>query len=168
MVSLSTTRLQAIGGVPNVADLQAAIDELRDAVRELRQLANGLAPGLLNRDGLAAALQDLADRSPVPVLVSAPIPRLPPAVEETAYYVAAEALANAMKHARAHRITVCAAVRAATLELEIQDDGVGGADPTGAGLLGLADRAGVLFGSLHVGSDAGAGTLVRLELPCAS
>ena len=168
MVSLSTTRLQAMNGVPNVADLQGAIDELRGAVRELRQLANGLAPGLLNREGLAAAVQDLADRSPVPVLVSAPIPRLAPAVEETAYYVAAEALANAMKHARAGRITVCAAVRTAKLELEIRDDGVGGADPTGAGLLGLADRARVLFGSLHVVSEQGAGTLVRLELPCGS
>lgn len=168
MVSLSTTRLQAANGVPNVADLQAAIDELRGAVRELRQLANGLAPGLLNREGLAAALQDLADRSPVPVLVSAQIPRLTPAVEETAYYVAAEALANAMKHARAHRITVCAEVRTTKLELEIQDDGVGGADPTGAGLLGLADRTRVLFGTLQVVSKTGAGTLVRLELPCAS
>ena len=168
MVSLSTTRLQAVAGVPNVADLQAAIDELRGAVRELRQLANGLAPGLLNREGLAAALQDLADRSPVPVLVSAQLPRLARAVEETAYYVTAEALANAMKHARAHRITVCAEVRPTTLQLEIRDDGVGGADPTGAGLLGLADRARVLFGSLHVVSEQGAGTLVRLELPCGS
>lgn len=168
MVSLSTTRLQAVSGVPNVADLQGAIDELRGAVRELRQLANGLAPGLLNREGLGAALQDLADRSPVPVLVSAQIPWLTPAVEETAYYVAAEALANAMKHARAHRITVCAAVRTAKLEMEIRDDGVGGADPNGAGLLGLADRTRVLFGSLQVISKKGVGTLVRLELPCES
>jgi signal transduction histidine kinase len=168
MVSLSTTRLRAIAGVPDATELQEAIDELRGAVRELRELASGLAPDLLNREGLAAGLQDLADRCPVPVLVSAQIPRLAPAVEETAYYVAAEALANAMKHARAHRITVCAEVRPATLQLEIQDDGVGGADPTGAGLLGLADRARVLFGSLQVVSGTGTGTLVRLELPCAS
>lgn len=167
MVALSTTKLQAARGVPNVADLQAAIDELRGAVRELRQLVNGLAPGLVNGSGLAAALQDLADRSPIPVLVSAQIPRLTPAVEETAYYVAAEALANAMKHGRAHRITLCAAVRRTKLELEIQDDGVGGADPTGPGLLGLAERTRALFGSLQVVSEAGEGTLVRMELPCA-
>jgi signal transduction histidine kinase len=102
------------------------------------------------------------------VHATAPNPRQAPAGDETANYVAAEALANAMKHARAHRITVCAEVRPTKLELEIRDDGVGGADPTGAGLLGLADRARVLFGSLHVASEQGAGTLVRLELPCAS
>ncbi len=167
MVALRTTTLRAARGVPNVPELQVAIDDLGIAVRELRELANGLVPALLGRDGLSAALHDLAERCPVPVDVDAQVPRLEPAVEETAYYVAAEGLANAMKHAAASRIAITATTGSTGLALEVRDDGVGGADPTAPGLLGLVDRAHVLRGELRVSSPCGGGTALRLELPCA-
>ncbi|MDQ6934427.1 MAG: histidine kinase [Actinomycetota bacterium] len=167
MVALRTTSLRAARGVPVAEDLQVAIDDLRTAVQELRELANGLVPALLVRDGLEAALQDLAGRCPVPVTVDAQLPRLPEAVEETAYYVAAEGLANAMKHAAASHIAITASINAAHLALNVSDDGIGGSNPGGPGLLGLADRVHVLFGELHVASSATGGTLLRLELPCA-
>ncbi len=166
MVALRTTTLRAARGVPSVAELQVAIDDLAIAVRELRELANGLVPALLERDGLSPALHDLAERCPVPVDIDAQLPRLDPAVEETAYYVAAEGLANALKHAATSRIAITATTDPAGLALEVRDDGVGGADPTAPGLLGLADRAHVLRGELHVSSPPGGGTTLRLELPC--
>jgi signal transduction histidine kinase len=167
MVALRTASLRAARGVRVDDDLQVAIDDLRIAVQELRELAGGLVPALLVRDGLEAALHDLAGRSPVPVTVDAQLPRLPEAIEETAYYVAAEGLANALKHAEASQIAITASVNGAGLALDVSDDGVGGSNPGGPGLLGLADRVHVLFGDLHVLSPSAGGTLLRLELPCA-
>lgn len=167
MVALRTASLRAARGVPVDDDLQIAIDDLRIAVQELRELANGLVPALLVRDGLEAALYDLAGRCPIPVTVDAQLPRLPDAVEETAYYVAAEGLANAMKHAAASQIAITASINEAGLALNVSDDGIGGSNPRGPGLLGLADRVHVLFGDLHVLSPSAGGTLLRLELPCA-
>jgi len=166
MVALQTTAIRAARGTPVGGDLQEAIDELADAVRELRELANGLVPALLGRDGLETALRDLAERCPVPVAIDAHLPRLDPAVEETAYYVAAEGLANAMKHAQADQISVTALVTPAGLTLEVLDDGVGGADSGRPGLLGLADRIHVLAGTLQVVSPPGQGTTLRAEIPC--
>lgn len=166
MVALRTASLRAARGIRVDDDLQIAIDDLQIAVQELRELANGLVPALLVRDGLEAALHDLAGRCPIPVTVHAQLPRLPDAVEETAYYVAAEGLANAMKHAAASHISITASVNGSGLALDLSDDGIGGANPGGPGLLGLADRVHVLLGELRVGSPAAGGTVLRLELPC--
>lgn len=103
----------------------------------------------------------------MPVLVDADLPRLPDAVEETAYYVAAEGLANALKHADSATVKIRARVTQQRFCMEILDDGSGGAKSEGSGLLGLADRARALAGDLSVRSPAGCGTVIRLELPCA-
>lgn len=168
MLSLRTTALPAERGLPITDELQAGIDGLGTAVRELRELANGLVPALLGREGLIPALVDLAARSPVPVLVDVDVPRLPEGVEETAYYVAAEGLANAMKHAGSSKVTIWACIEGHRLAMEVRDDGFGGAYANGTGLVGLADRARALAGELLVHSGAGDGTVVRLELPCGS
>jgi len=151
------------------AALDEAATELRLAVAELRELARGIHPAILSEAGLGPALASLAERSPIPVTITGvPADRLPARVEETAYYVASEALANATKHARATAITICAQRLDGALLVEVGDDGVGGADPDGSGLRGLADRVAALDGDLRVHSPTGAGTHVTAELPCGS
>jgi signal transduction histidine kinase len=151
------------------ASLEEAAAELRLAVAELRELARGIHPVILSEAGLGPALASLAERSPIPVTVTGvPGGRLPARVEETAYFVASEALANAAKHARATAITICARRLDGALLVEVGDDGVGGADPDGSGLRGLADRVAALDGDLRVHSPAGAGTQITAELPCGS
>jgi signal transduction histidine kinase len=152
-----------------VVALDEAAAELRLAVAELRELARGIHPVILSEAGLGPALASLADRSPIPVTVTAvPADRLPPPVEETAYYVASEALANAAKHAHATTVTIGARRLNGELLVEVNDDGVGGADPNGSGLRGLADRVAALDGRLKVDSPAGRGTRITAELPCGS
>jgi signal transduction histidine kinase len=101
-------------------------------------------------------------------VAASPPDRLPARVEETAYYVASEALANAAKHARASVVTISAHLCDGGLLVEVDDDGVGGADPNGSGLRGLADRVAALDGRLRVDSPTGQGTRIRAELPCGS
>jgi signal transduction histidine kinase len=142
---------------------------LGEALEELRALARGIHPPVLADRGLVAALATLADRSAVPVTVHAELDdRLPPAVETAAYFVVAEALANAAKHAGATEVTVDVTGRGAKLELAIADDGHGGADPAGSGLTGMRRRVEALDGTLSVTSPAGGPTVVRVELPCGS
>jgi signal transduction histidine kinase len=149
--------------------LEEAAAELRLAVAELRELARGIHPVILSEAGLGPALAALADRSPVPVTVTAVPPgRLPSRVEETAYYVASEALANAAKHAKATAVSISARRLDGDLLVEVGDDGVGGADPDGSGLRGLADRVAALDGRLRVHSPTGKGTCITVELPCGS
>ena len=149
--------------------LDEAAAELRRALAELRDLARGIHPMILSEAGLGPALAALAERSPIPVTVTAAPPgRLPPQVEETAYYVASEALTNAAKHAHAATITINARQHDGRLLVEVGDDGVGGADPNGSGLRGLADRVAAVDGRLHVYSPLGEGTQITAELPCAS
>jgi signal transduction histidine kinase len=151
------------------AALDEAAVELRLALAELRELARGLHPVILSEAGLGPALAALAERSPIPATVAAvPADRLPARVEETAYYVASEALANAAKHAHATAVTISARRRDDGLIVEIGDDGVGGADPNGSGLRGLADRVAALDGRLEVRSRTGEGTWIIAELPCGS
>jgi signal transduction histidine kinase len=165
---------RALIGTAPVEELRAALDaaaaELAGALTELRDLARGLHPLILSDAGLGPALESLAQRSalPVTVLGMAPQDRPPRRVEETAYYVAAETLANAAKHAGASAVTVSAARLGDQLVVEIIDDGWGGADPNGSGLRGLADRVAALDGQLVVDSPVGAGTRIRATLPCAS
>jgi signal transduction histidine kinase len=150
------------------ATVATAVDELQASVRELRELANGLRPAVLIDGGLAAALDDLAARSPVPVRLETTGERFAPDVEETAWFIACEAVANAVKHAAPHSVAITTCRTDDRLRLVIEDDGIGGADPAGSGLRGIADRAEVAGGTLTVRPRGGHGTVVIAELPCAS
>ena len=149
------------------AELSRIAAGLAGAMAELQEFSRGIHPAILTERGLGPALRTLARRSAVPVdLDVTTSARCPEPVEVAAYYVASEALANAMKHARASRIEVSLAARAGSLLLSVRDDGVGGADPArGSGLAGLADRVEALGGSIHVHSAAGAGTHIAVDLP---
>lgn len=138
-----------------------------EALSELRDLARGIHPPVLQDRGLVAAVRELAVRSPLDVHVVASTDRLPPAVESAAYFVVAEALANAGKHADPTRIDVRLERNGGVLSVEVTDDGRGGADPDGAGLRGLRQRVEALDGTLRVASPAGGPTIVRAEMPCA-
>jgi signal transduction histidine kinase len=120
---------------------------------------------VLTDGGLAAALDDLATRSPVPVTLAATEERFGPRVEETAWFIACEAVANAVKHAAPQSVAISTTRRNGCLRLVIEDDGIGGADPMGNGLRGLADRAEVAGGALTVRPGNGRGTVVTAELP---
>jgi len=149
--------------------LTTTVDDLQTAVQELRELASGIHPTILAEGGLAAALDSLAARSPVPVTVTATRDRFAPEVETDAYFVACEALANVAKHARATHATVTARRDNGVLLIEIEDDGAGGARlDAGSGLRGLADRVEARGGHLRLDSPAGQGTRVVGEIPCAS
>ncbi len=147
--------------------LNSASEELAQALEELRELARGIHPAVLSERGLSAALETLAGRASLPVEVTAPDDRLPPAVEAAAYYVISEALANIGKYAQASAVEVNVARLNGRAIVEVSDDGVGGADPAkGSGLRGLADRVEALDGTLAVESQPGVGTRIRAEIPC--
>ena len=149
--------------------VEQAHAEATTAIAELRELVAGIAPAVLTDRGLDAALSSLVATCRIPVTVDIHLPeRLPTAVEVAAYFVVAEALTNVQKHSNATRATVHARLQSERLSLEIGDDGVGGADPDGAGLTGLRDRVAALDGTLTVASPAGGPTVIRVEIPCAS
>ena len=146
--------------------VESAQTELTLALEEIRELVRGLHPRLLSDRGLAPALAGLAERSLLPVEIDEmPAERLPAAVEAAAYYVVAEALANAAKHSRASLVRVRVTCGDTCTTVDVEDDGIGGADPTGSGLRGLADRVAALGGTLDVRSPAGVGTTIAAELP---
>jgi signal transduction histidine kinase len=149
--------------------VRAAQTELDQALAELRELARGIHPAVLSERGLGPALAALVDRAPVEVaLHEPPAERLPEAVEAAAYYLVAEALTNVAKYAHADAASVSVAAVNGHVVVEVRDDGIGGADPSrGTGLRGLADRVAALGGRLDVESPAGAGTVLRAEIPCA-
>jgi signal transduction histidine kinase len=155
---------------PELAEMvRRAREEAGSAIAELRDLARGIAPPILADRGLVAALEGLGRQSAVPVTVEAAIEeRPPPVVETAAYFVAAEAITNAAKHAGGVPVRVRAAQEGDTLVVEVSDNGRGGADPSGSGLTGLRHRVEALDGRLTVTSPAGRGTTVRAELPCGS
>jgi signal transduction histidine kinase len=157
-------------GDPDVEQLLASTaDELQVAVEELRELAQGIHPGILTQGGLGHALEQLASRAPLPVSVDATKERFAPEVEATAYFVACEALTNVVKHAAATRVSIAARRDDGLLVIEVADDGRGGAEQSGgSGLRGLTDRVEARGGRLVVESVSGAGTRVRGEIPCAS
>ena len=140
----------------------------REALEELRDLARGIHPPVLADRGLGAAVAALAARSPIEVSVSVVGERPPAAVESAAYFVTAEALANATKHANAQHVEIRIVRRTDRLSVEVRDDGPGGADPSGAGLTGLRRRVEALDGRLIVNSPSGGPTVIRAELPCVS
>ena len=167
-LTLRMAEKRAEQGDPQAAELvRNAGDEAGLALKELRDLARGIHPAILTNRGLAAALDDLAGRAPVPVEVTAaPGERLPDQVEAAVYFVVSECLANVGKHAQAQRATVAVTVREGALEVVVGDDGVGGAElSAGSGFQGLQDRVGALEGTLEVDSPHGTGTRVRAMIP---
>jgi signal transduction histidine kinase len=150
--------------------IDEAVAELGTAVAELRQIAHGLRPSSLD-DGLRAALAGLAQHLPIPVVLENDDDSLPDDVATTVYYVASEAIANAVKHAAATRIDVRIARCNGRVEVRIADDGCGGATVTaGSGLAGLTDRVSAVGGALALAlaSESGHGTTIEAAVPCAS
>jgi signal transduction histidine kinase len=175
LVSLALQLRMAARRVPPeqpevAATLTTAVDALNDLNEEVREIAQGIHPAILTQGGLAPALRALARRCPMPVKVDVDTEeRLPEQVEAAGYYVVAEALTNAAKHAEASRVSVSVARGDGCLRLAVGDDGVGGADPVGgSGLTGIRDRAEALGGSLEVRSPRGEGTALEVALPLAS
>ena len=147
-----------------------ALEHVESGIRDLRELAAGIHPSVLTDRGLSAALEGLATRSLIPVqLGQLPPGRLPAPVETSAYFVVAEALTNATKHARCSLVQVGVRVENGSAIVEVHDDGIGGADPSaGSGLRGLADRVCALGGRLEIESPAGEGTTVRARIALGS
>jgi signal transduction histidine kinase len=147
--------------------IEAAQSELGVAIDELRDLAHGNHPAVLTKQGLAAAIVRVADRSSVPVeLIELPSTRLDAAIEATAYYVLAEAVVNAQKYAQAKSIRLGARVSKGALEVEVADDGIGGAaEAPGSGLEGLRDRVEAFGGTFELASRPGRGTEIAVTLP---
>jgi signal transduction histidine kinase len=150
--------------------LEEARQALGAALQELRELSQGIHPGILSERGLGMALRELAYHAPVAVDLRVELDeRLPEAVEVASYYVVAEALANIAKYASATEVTVSVDREDGRAFVRVADDGVGGADPArGSGLRGLADRVEALGGILVLESPSGEGTRLRAEIPCES
>jgi signal transduction histidine kinase len=148
--------------------IDAAYDHAQAAMDELREVIRGIHPATLTDRGLAVAVAELAGHCQIPVVLDVDLPeRPPPGVEAAAYFCVSECLANVIKHSRAGRASLRARRVDGRLVVEIGDDGVGGADPgAGSGITGLADRIGVLDGTLHLSSPVGGPTTVRVEIPC--
>jgi PAS domain S-box-containing protein len=156
-------------GDPAAGDLlRHAMADLADALEELRELARGIHPAILSDKGLVPALEMLGTRAGLPVELDAELDeRLPEPVEAAAYYLVAEALTNASKHAQASRVHVRVEGRDGGALVQVADDGVGGAELNGgSGLRGLRDRVEALGGTLEVDSPAGLGTTLTARLPC--
>jgi signal transduction histidine kinase len=169
-LALQLVRAQ-LGDAKNGASevLDEADDELRAALDELRELARGIHPAVLSEQGLTAALKTLAERSSVPVTIAeVPERRLPAPTEAAAYFLVSEALANVTKYAQASRVRISVTQHEGHLDVDVDDDGVGGADPSrGSGLRGLADRVHALDGQLTIDSRPGQGTHLHAAIPCA-
>jgi signal transduction histidine kinase len=148
--------------------LGEAENELRRALDELRELARGIHPAILTDQGLGAAVRSLAERSTVPVAIVVPDARLGKPVEAAAYFLVSESLANVVKYAHASSVRVNIIRRNGSAVIDIDDNGVGGADPAcGSGLRGLSDRVQALDGTFRIESPAGGGTHIHAEIPCA-
>lgn len=165
---LGLARLDLPPDSPAADSIALAHEQAKQLMAELRQLIHGIQPQILTDLGLAAALDELADQSPVPVSVNADLPGRPPhQTENTAYFVAAEALTNIAKHSDATSAVLTLRQHSDLLTVEISDNGQGGADPErGSGLTGLADRVAVTGGRMLLSSPVGGPTLLRVELPC--
>lgn len=145
--------------------VDAARQDAKHALSELRELARGIHPPILD-NGLADALTTLAAGSAIPATLTADIAQRPtPAIESIAFFCAAELLANAVKHSNASKVQITVTGRARTLLLTVADDGVGGADPVGGGLSGLGQRIRTVDGQMDITSPAGGPTRIRVELP---
>jgi signal transduction histidine kinase len=142
-----------------------ALEQVQQGNAELRELAHGILPPVLAHGGLRAGIGTVVARLDLPVEVDVPAERFPAAIEASAYFVVAEALTNVLKHAHAGRAAVRGVVQDGMLHVEVRDDGIGGADPGGHGLVGMSDRVTALGGMLKIESPTGGGTLVAATLP---
>src|SRR5947209_85325 len=167
-INLRLARDQIGSDAEAAALLDASLEELNEATAELRELARGIHPAALTDRGLKSALSGLAGRSPVPVeLLETPDERLPASVESAVYFVVAEALTNVARYAKAREVRVAVVRTNGQVDIQVSDDGVGGADPAqGSGLRGLSDRVAALDGRLELTSADGNGTTVRARIPC--
>jgi signal transduction histidine kinase len=147
------------------ARLEEALGSAERATAEVRALAHGILPAVLTHRGLLSGVETFATDLHLPVDIDVLSERLPPDLEASAYFIVAEALTNVAKHAQATSATVRAAVDEGVLVLEIRDDGVGGANPEGHGLVGVADRVAALGGELYIDSAGGGGTTLTVRLP---
>jgi signal transduction histidine kinase len=164
-------RLAEAAVPPEMQALKEQLSELASgltgASADLQEISRGIHPAILSKGGLGPALKTLARRSAVPVeLVLGIDRRLPDSAEVAAYYVVAETLTNAAKHAQASVVNVCVDTEGASLHLSIRDDGIGGADTAkGSGLIGLIDRVEALGGTIAIASETGAGTSLHVTIP---
>jgi PAS domain S-box-containing protein len=158
------TRAFCVGDGKAEAFVGEALGHAHQANSELRELAHGILPIALTSGGLRAGVDSLVERFHLPVDVELPAQRFPAEIEASAYFIVAEALTNVVKHADARHAAVRATVKDGVLRVEVRDDGVGGADPQGHGLVGIGDRASALGGRLEIDSPPGGGTLVVVAL----
>ncbi|WP_338090925.1 sensor histidine kinase [Planosporangium thailandense] len=167
-LQLGLARLDVPPDSAAAVTIATAHEQAKQLMDELRELIHGIYPQVLGDVGLPTALQELADRSPVPVTVDADLPARPAApAEVAAYFMVAEALTNAAKHSGATQVAVVVRQQRDTLTVEVSDNGRGGADPSrGTGLTGLADRVAAGGGRMLLSSPAAGPTVLRLELPC--
>jgi signal transduction histidine kinase len=167
-LQLGLARLDLPPGSPAAKTVMAAQEQAKQLMAELRELISGIQPQVLSDLGLPAALGELADQCPIAVDLSADLgERLPGQIENTAYFVVAEALTNVAKHSGATSASVSAQRQGSVLTIEISDNGHGGADASrGTGLTGLADRVDVTGGRTLLSSPTGGPTLLRVEIPC--
>ncbi len=170
MAAQLSAAMASTGDPAATAAFAQARTDLAAVLAELRDLAHGIHPATLVQSGLGAALEEVAERLPLAIQLDVPdFPggRPPAAAEATAYFVACEALTNTVKHARASQAGVTVRVSAAELVMDVSDDGVGGADPSGRGLANIMDRAGAAGGEAVIDSPPGGGTHLQLRIPCA-
>jgi len=170
LLSLQLAKAEALRrSEPNTAHmLEESIESLRQALDELRRLARGIHPTVLVQAGLAPAIRTLAERCPIPVEVTGDLGRLEPKLEAALYFVAAEAITNAVKHSFGKRICVELRRRSGWASADVSDDGVGGAQlARGSGLVGLSDRVAAVGGRLNLQDNHPHGTCLHAEVPCA-
>ncbi|MFI0406816.1 histidine kinase [Actinomadura sp. 3N508] len=161
-------RARRAGDAERAADLlKQAHEESQRALEDLREVTWRVYPAALDGEGLRAALETVAERTPLPVTIAYDVPGRPPhAIETAAYFVVCEAVTNAAKHSAARRVQVEVTGSATMIGVRIEDDGGGGADPRGGGLAGLARRVAALDGTFGVDSPPGGPTVITAELPC--
>ncbi len=166
-LELSMLRARVAGDPEALQILDAAVEKLNAALAELRELARGIHPAILTHRGLDGAIVALLDRTQLTVDYANELDeRVSPAAETGGYFVVREALTNVLEHAGVTEASVRVRREREAIVVEVEDDGVGGADPgRGSGLRGLEDRVAALDGTLTVESPAGAGTRVTARIP---
>jgi signal transduction histidine kinase len=166
MVALRLAERALEDGDPDARSLVGeALEAVEQGNEALRELSHGILPSVLTHGGLQAAVTTIASRIKLPVDLHIPQKRFQAEIESSAYFIVAEALTNVVKYAQASRAEVRVSVEHGMLRVEVRDDGIGGADPSGHGLVGMSDRAAALRGRLEVESPPGSGTTIVATLP---